>query len=107
MDRHSTRIAAYSALAVALLFLPAIAVGIAHPIPAPGTPANDLVAYLAAHRTPLLVAFSLSSLGWGGLRIVFGGGLWAILRRAEGGPHIRRSHAGVPLPSMLLIADPI
>ena len=71
--------------AVALLFLPAIAIGIAHPIPAPDTPAKDLVAFFAAHRTSLLVAFSLSGLGWGGLLIVFGGGLWAILRRAEGG----------------------
>jgi len=85
MDTHATRITAYSALAVSLLFLPAIAVGIAHPIPAPDTPANDLVAFLAAHRTSLLVALLLNGLGFGGLLIVFGGGLWAILRRAEGG----------------------
>jgi hypothetical protein len=84
MGGLETRITAYSALAVAALFAPLMGVQIAHPFP-PLTQPEELAALLAAHRTELLVGLCLSGLGWGGLLIVFGGGLWAILRRAEGG----------------------
>lgn len=81
---RETRITAYSALTVAILFVPFMVAQAAHPFPPP-MPANDLIAFLTAQRTELLVASSLSGLGWGGVLIVFGGGLWAILRLAEGG----------------------
>jgi hypothetical protein len=58
MSGRETRITAYSALAVGLLFVPLMAAQAAHPLPPP-MPATDLVAFLTAHRTELLVASSL------------------------------------------------
>ncbi len=78
-------ITAWAALATGACFLPAVAVGVAYPTPPPDGPASQLAAYLADHRTTLLVVIQLTALAWGGLLLVFGAGLQAILRRAEGG----------------------
>jgi hypothetical protein len=78
-------ITAWAALATAACFLPAIAVGAAYPPPTVDSTPKEIVHYLAAHRTTLLVVFYLTALGWGGFLLIFAAGLRAILRRAEGG----------------------
>jgi hypothetical protein len=85
MDARAARITAYSAIAVAVLFVPTIVNGVAYPMLGGDTSASELGAFLADHRTSLFITLYLSALGWGGLLIVFGGGLFAVLRQAEGG----------------------
>ncbi|MFI5314594.1 MAG: hypothetical protein ACHQ6T_02755 [Myxococcota bacterium] len=82
IDSQGARVAAYAALGVALLFAPYLWIGIIHPLI--GSDAQ-LAASPAEARYSTLFAIELSEIGWGGLLIVFGGGLWAVLRRAEGG----------------------
>ncbi|MBI1813866.1 MAG: hypothetical protein HYR72_02685 [Deltaproteobacteria bacterium] len=110
MDKRVTRITAYSALAIAVLFLPTIAIEIAYPIPGTGASASELATFFADHQTPFLVSVYLASLGFGGLLIVFGAGLWAILRRAEGGADVWSAiafAACVATAAGILVADTI
>jgi hypothetical protein len=77
------RITGWAAVAVVALMLPGIAVAVVYPAPSTAA-AAALVAHLTAHRFSVLAAIYSSALGWGGGLLVFAGGLYAVLRRAEG-----------------------
>jgi hypothetical protein len=110
MDTRVIRITAYSALAIAALFLPPIVIELAYPIPGTDASASELAAFFVDHRTSFLVSVYLASLAFGGLLIVFGAGLWAILRRAEGGAGVWSAiafAACVATAVSILVADTI
>jgi hypothetical protein len=85
MDSRDDLITAFSALGTVVLMVPILAAITAYPLPSSNQPLSELVVYFSAHRAALLTIIYLSSLAWGGFLISFAGGLWAILRRAEGG----------------------
>jgi hypothetical protein len=86
--RRVERITAFAALGTVLLMVPVVVVGLLYPAPTSSEPAAQLVTHLSDHRVVILLSLYLSALGWGGLLLVFAGGLWAILRRAEGDPGV-------------------
>lgn len=82
-QERDERITGLAALSTVVLMLPAVIVAALYPVPTGGDP-TELVAHLARHRVPILVALYLGALAWGGMLVVFAGGLWALLRRGEG-----------------------
>ena len=81
---HEERITGLAALGVVLCMLPAMVFFSMYPAPQASLSVATIARHFDDHRSAILTVTYLTALGWGGLLLVFAGGLRAILARAEG-----------------------